>query len=192
MLRYKVKDKKRLIMIGKVFAKYGINLLYGESGCGKTISAIKALNNDNVIPILLDFDDNLSPEENNCQFIHLNGIDVLKDKDIDIPKEQVIVIDTWQLFLTNGGTLSFIKKLIEAKNTVIIIAHNKAIATKQDIPDIDPKLSNHFASKLFLERKFVKGKPVYTLYVLKLRGYKDNPVIKNWMRETEEINESSK
>lgn len=36
----------------------GINLLYGESGVGKTYSMIKHLNQNNIKPILVDFDNN--------------------------------------------------------------------------------------------------------------------------------------
>lgn len=173
-------------MLGKVFKEGGINLIYGESGTGKTISAIKALNEEGVTPILLDFDDNDSPEANECEYLHIDGSKYLLDTDSVIPTNEVIIIDTWQMLLTNGGRIEDVIKIKEAGNTVILIAHNKAIATKQDIPDIDPKYSNHFASKLFLQ--YSKGsKPAAIpegchLTILKLRGYRGKRTIHNWMR----------
>ena len=53
-------------MIAEVFRKNGINLVYGASGLGKTVSSVKAINSNGIKPILLDFDNNMSPEKNNC------------------------------------------------------------------------------------------------------------------------------
>ncbi len=176
-------------MLGKVFVKHGINLVYGESGFGKTVSTIKALNREDITPILLDFDNNLSPSQNECQYTHIDGPSYLKDKSCCIPNDKVIIVDTWQMFIVNGGSIKELHKIRDANNTVIIIAHNKAIATKQDIPDIDPRYVNHFDSKLYLsydKGSSVKSKlrpPSFDLTVLKLRGYKGDRVIVNWMRD---------
>lgn len=175
-------------MIGQVFKKGGINLIYGESGLGKTVSTIKALNADQITPILLDYDENHSPESNKCTYIHVDGTSYTKDKSSTIPTGRVIIIDTWQMFLTNEGTLADIVAMKDAGNTIIIVAHNKPLATKQDVPDIDPKYSNHFSSKLFMEYdkgSKTKGNPRaegYNLTVLKLRGYTGPRTIVNWMR----------
>ena len=189
MLLKEITIYKDRVMLGKVFKEGGINLIYGESGTGKTVSTIKALNEEDIIPILLDYDGNDSPKDNECEYIHIDGVKYLKDIESTIPTGKVIVIDTWQMLITNGGGIKTIEAICEAGNTVILIAHNKAIATKQDIPDIDPRYSNHFSSKLFIE--FDKGSktktntraPSYNLIVLKLRGYKGDRVLYNWMRD---------
>ena len=184
MLKKIVKTYKATVMLGKVFREKEINLLYGESGVGKTVSAIKALNNEGIEPILLDFDNNDSPTENKCDYIHINGLLYLSDDKSVIPKDKVIIIDTWQLLLSNGGNIDSVNKIKEAGNTVILIAHNKPIATKKDIPDIDSKYANHFGSKLFLERDYSKKtkSSIYNLHILKCRGYKGDAVIEDWMR----------
>ena len=189
MLKHEITKYKELKMIGKVFANKGINLIYGESGSGKTVGTIKALNEDGITPILLDFDDNLSPENNECEYVHIDGSKYLKDSKVLIPSGKVIIVDTWQMFLINGGDIKDIYEIMKHDNTVIIVAHNKPIATKEDIPDIDHKYSNHFASKLCLE--WDKGNGTKTnprpkgfhLTVQKLRGYRGDRIIYNWMRE---------
>ena len=60
-------------MIANVFRKNGINLVYGASGLGKTVSSIKAINAEGIVPLLLDFDNNMSPENNKCEYVHING-----------------------------------------------------------------------------------------------------------------------
>jgi len=55
MKHFIVKKYKGTIMLGGVFRENKINLLYGESGVGKTISTIKALNKDNIIPMFVVF-----------------------------------------------------------------------------------------------------------------------------------------
>lgn len=73
MLNFIQTDYKETTMIGNVFRQGGLNILYGESGLGKTVSSIKALNLDGITPILLDFDSNDSPEQNDCEYTHVDG-----------------------------------------------------------------------------------------------------------------------
>lgn len=188
MLKREITSYKGATMLGKVFRKDGINMVFGESGTGKTVSSIKALNEDGIIPILLDYDGNDSPKANECDYTHVDGVAYLKDDKAVIPTGRVIIVDTWQMLLTNGGSINTINKIHEAGNTVIIIAHNKPLATSHSIPDMDSKFYNHFDSKLFLE--YDKGSKTktnprpegYNLTVLKLRGYKGERTIHNWMR----------
>jgi hypothetical protein len=188
MYSHKINVYKDIVMLGKVFKKDGINLVYGESGLGKTVSTVKALNEDNVVPILLDFDNNNSPQSNGCEYIHIDGNSVLQSKNITLPTGEVIIIDTWQTFTDAGGSIEFVKKLQSKNNTIVIVAHNKPLATRGDIPDMDNKIYNHLDSKLFLE--YDKGSTVrsnprpegFNLHVLKLRGYDGSRIIKNWMR----------
>lgn len=183
-------------MLGKVFKKDGINLIYGESGSGKTVSTIKALNEDGIIPILLDFDNNLNPDKLGIKYIHIDGLkamSALTENAATAISDSVIIIDTWQLFVTNGYGIADAKKLQQHNNTIIIIAHNKDIATKTDIPDMDPKIVNHLDSKLYLE--YDKGSTTktnprpegYNLVVKKLRGYQGSRTIQSWMREPSKI-----
>ena len=190
-------------MIGKVFKKDGINLCYGESGLGKTVSSIKAVNSDNIVPILLDFDGNTSPENNNCNYTHIDGVKFIASymaKDAVIPKDQVIIIDTWAMFSVYLETNPMLLEDLHEGNTIIIIGHNIDIASKQDIPDVPSVLVNHWDAKLFMS--FDKGSsaktsarpPSYNLTVMKLRGYKGPRTIINWMRKSisEEIAEMNK
>ena len=191
---FSITDYKEYIMIGKVFVSNGLNLVYGASGTGKTISTIKALNEEGITPYLLDFDDNLSPEASNCNFYHVNGSAMFESKEsltsATIPTNSVIVVDTWQLFMTNGGHIDILREWADKyNNTIIIIAHNKDLATRTDLPDMDSRIANHMSSKLFLE--YDKGSKTKTnprpegtnLTVLKLRGYKGPRTIYNWMRD---------
>ena len=75
-------------MLADVFRKNKINLLYGESGSGKTISTIKALNKEGIEPLLFDFDDNDSPMVNNCSYLHIDGYKALADKTMVIPQSK--------------------------------------------------------------------------------------------------------
>ena len=174
-------------MFGKVFRELGINMVYGESGIGKTISTIKALNEEGITPLLLDFDDNDSPTENKCKYIHINGDMYISKKHLSkIPTDSVIIVDTWQTYLDAGGTMEHLEAIRDNGNTIIIIAHSKPIATKKDIPDMDSKYANHLASKLYLEYvKPAKAAESTNLIVMKSRGYKGPRVVKNWMRDTE-------
>jgi archaellum biogenesis ATPase FlaH len=184
-----ITEYKDIVMVGKVFKKNGISLIYGESGTGKTVSTIKAMNIEKIVPILLDFDNNQSPQENKCEYVHVNGTTALKDKDLILPMNSVVIIDTWAYYCKANpaiNKMAFIDKLIEVGNTVIIIAHNKGIATKQDIPDMDEEIVNHLSAKLWLERKgIIKkgiGEIINILHIYKCRGYSGKTTILNWMR----------
>jgi len=185
-------------MIGNVFVSNGMNLIYGASGTGKTISTIKALNSDGITPFLVDFDDNLSPESSNCKFNHVNGSAMFKSKQslssAVIPTDSVIIIDTWQLFITNGGSIDILVEWrTKYNNTIIIVAHSKELATRSDLPDMDSRIANHMHSKLFLEydkgsRTKTNPRPAGTnLTVLKLRGYSGDRTIHNWMRTDNDV-----
>jgi len=165
-------------MLAQVFRQNKINLLYGESGCGKTISAIKALNAEGITPILFDLDDNDSPEQNNCEYIHVDGYLALANKRLVMPDNKVIIVDTWHKFKSAGGIIEKLE-LIAETNTVILIDHNQSLATKQDIPTMSPELVNHLGSKLWLERT-KKGET--NLHIKKCRGYRGGSPIVNWMR----------
>lgn len=159
-------------LLGGVFPMDKITFLYGESGVGKTVSAIKALNESDVVPILIDYDHNLSPEVNGCKYIHIDGYAIKKTD--NVIKNEVIIIDTYAKMDMK------ILKMLEPFNTIIIIGHNKGIATKTDIPDADEEFVNHVGSKLYLA--YNKKYGTYNLTVFKCRGYSGDRIIADWMR----------
>jgi len=166
-------------MLAQVFRQNKINLLYGESGSGKTVSAIKALNQEGIEPILFDLDDNDSPEQNECLYTHIDGYKALANKHMVMPINKVIIVDTWHMFQSAGGTISKLELMAEF-NTVILIDHNQDFASKQDIPMMKAELVNHLGSKLWLERT---KKNEHNLHIKKCRGYKGGSPIINWMRQ---------
>ncbi len=179
MLKYSITEYKEIRMIGKVFRENGINYIFGESGVGKTISTINAINEDDIIPILLDFDDNMSPAFNKCKYVHIDGKEMMKNiKDTVVPEGEVIVVDTWVSFENSGGTIGLLQDFRANNNTVIIVDHNQALATKQDLPNLDSEIVNHLDSKLFLKRKSAGTE----LHILKSRGYAGEAIIPDWMR----------
>jgi hypothetical protein len=184
MLNHKQTAYMPISMIADVFVKGKINLLYGESGCGKTYSTLKALNSNGITPILLDLDNNLPPEEIDLQFEHLNGVVIVKkfmknNDSINIVSDSVVIIDTWQMFASiTDNDISFLEALKAKGNTIIVIAHAKDIATKKDIVDMESSIANHMDCKLFLERR----KSSVDLIIKKLRGYTGPMTITNWMR----------
>jgi len=188
LIKHTITTYKDVVMLGKVFKQYGVNLIYGESGIGKTVSSIKALNTDGIVPVLLDFDDNESPETNDCKYIHINGVTAVADTEATIPTEQVIIVDTWASYISAspyGDKMAYLNKLVSHNNTIVIVAHNKGIATKTDIPDIDEVIVNHLSSKLWLERRKATTKHpelCSTLHIYKCRGYTGARSIDNWMR----------
>jgi len=194
MLKHVVTDYSPTALVGGVFRKGGINLIYGESGIGKTVSTIRSLNKEGIVPILLDYDNNDSPSTNKCDYLHINGRAFLHDKDATIPTDKVIIVDTWVSYQSNyygsreGAPIEFLESLKSEGNTIIIVAHNKGIATKKDIPDMDEHIVNHLSAKLFME--YVPGKTTAKLktsesvdvIVMKCRGYSGPRRITNWMR----------
>ncbi len=182
MLTDIIVNYEETVMLAQVFRQNKINLLYGESGSGKTVSAIKALNQDGIEPILFDLDDNDGPEQNDCSYIHINGYKALANKHMVMPINKVIIVDTWHTFSSAGGTIAKLEMMAE-HNTVILIDHNKDIATKKDIPTMNEELVNHLGSKLWLERIYTaKNGTAHNLHIKKCRGYRGGSPIVEWMR----------
>jgi len=157
--------------IGKVFVQNGINYIFSESGLGKTLNTLLLLNNDDIEPILIDFDENQPFDKDyGLKVTMVDGPTVAKkyiEGKLTIPKNQVIILDTWQMMLNYDLTIDFANTLKSNNNTVIIIGHTKGIATKQDLPDMPNEIANHMHSKLYL---FKRKRDVY-LEVKKCRGY---------------------
>jgi len=194
MLKYQIKEKILEEKIAGLFPKGKISLLYGESGIGKTVSTVKALNEVEVEPILYDFDDNPTSNEVGCKYILIDGDKTLTrngdttdfENGVKVPKDSVIIVDTWTAFsnwfLSEMDAMSFIKRyFINANNTVIIIDHAKDMATRRDIPMMDEVLANHLAAKLWLREPKAKEDAKYrVLEIKKLRGSTATRII-GWM-----------
>ncbi len=210
MMRYEEKEFPVIEIIGNVFAKGKKGLFYGESGLGKTTISIKLLNDDGIEPFLVDFDDNPSPKDMGTKHTPINGFALMKhdhnESSLDIPTNAVIIVDTYAYTRVasmikdeSGNLVDRFEEFIDAlhnggSNTIIIIAHNKDIATKRDIPDADPVWVNHLGFKLWLHEEKrekdsqgitlgkVKMFPAAVLTVKKLRGYRgDRDILMRWL-----------
>jgi len=194
MLSSIIKEYKEHVMIAEVFPENGISLVYGASGIGKTITTIKQLNAVGIKPIHFDLDSNIDPKELGIDVLHVDGNDIIRrmieDEPIALPTDSVVILDTWQLLSTVFGTeddaMRYAKKLRDNGNTIIIIGHENKHKNDRDNPDMSPEYANHLDAKLWfhLGRKITTGKDkspeTYNLKVVKLRGYRGEPIIYGW------------
>jgi len=180
-------------IIGRVFAKGTIGMVYAESGIGKTTTTINFLNEDGITPILVDFDDNPSPTDMDTTHTVIDGYQLSKHmlqedaRDIDVGTGKVYIVDTYAhsraAYTTSEGFDAFepFLELLNAggSNTVIVIAHAKELATRKDLADVEEVWGNHLGFKVFIKEQLVAlpnepkvKKPAAILVVKKLRGYK--------------------
>ena len=183
---------KTLEKIGDLIPKGKVTLIHGRSGCGKTLSIIKYMENQNVEPYFIDFDSN--DEYDDMKLTHIDGyklIDKMKydNSVIDAFKNQVVIVDTYakaeQIMNSSndiGDIHSFIDALIDRGNTVIAIAHTAYYSGKPAEPMVDAMFANHVACRLHLHNEVKQTKTSIYLEIEKLRGT-DSKIIKNWMRE---------
>jgi len=183
--KFKAKGETR--MIGNLIPIGRVTLLHGISGCGKTMGIIKYLIHEKVKPVFIDFDHN--NEISAFDTDHLDGEMVVKyiSSNKIILRDRVVIVDTYHLassFLGSDKKLHlFIDTLIKLGNTVIVLSHTNAFSGKADEPAVDIPWANHVACKLRLHRKIqANGEKIY-LEVEKLRGYKGDTFITNWMRD---------
>ena len=180
---YKKKEHQKM-MLTPLIEESKITLLHGESGSGKTMFAIKHLNKNNIIPLLIDFDDNEDDElkELGLKAENIDGemfADDLMNKHSDkkILKDLVLIIDTWTLFCRYIGkeeidAISILHKLSEEHSaTIIILSHTVAFSGKEDKPDMDNNVYRHIKSRLYIRRTTLKSSIEYDLIIEKLRGY---------------------
>ena len=199
MLSSIIKVYKEHIMIADVFPENGISLIYGASGIGKTITTIKHLNDVGITPIHFDLDSNIDPKEFGIDVIHIDGNDIIRrmadDEQLEpvaLPAEGVMILDTWQLLSSAFGeesyAMRYAKKLRDNGMTVIIIGHENKHKNDRDNPDMSPEYANHLDAKLWFHtgRAVTTGKDkspaTYNLKVVKLRGYKGEPIIYEWRK----------
>jgi len=197
-------------LLGNLIPKGKITLLHGASGSGKTYSLLKFLNSNYIEPYFIDFDDNTIYKDK-FKFIHIDGyklVNHLFNKESindlsNILRNKVVVIDTYALANNairakkeeynidiNYGVDNLCKTLQSFEVTVIILAHTKYYAGKQQEPDCSFVFANHVACRLHLvniekidsRTKDKQIKRTSYLEIEKLRGYDGERIIKDWMR----------
>ena len=142
-----IKTPEPVELVG-LMEKGGVGLLYGESGLGKTVFAIKhACKHFGNQVALIDFDDNPRVDIlDDVEYLHIDGkmlIDRLDD--IDIPDGYVMIVDTYRMLEQTAGSVGDVIELLNksGSNTVIVIAHSKDLATRRDLADVDEVWKNH-------------------------------------------------
>lgn len=192
LLSKHIKTLEEKDMLTSILEKNKVALIHGESGSGKTVFAIKHLNDNKIIPILVDFDDNCQQEmkENGIETIIVDGytfmkeiLDIGKGKDLrDSISGSVLIIDTWTLFCKEMDydehqAIDMINKLSNSGFTIIILAHTKPFSGKEDVPDVDGKIYKHIKSRFYIRRTTLKSQIEYDLIIEKARGYKGKKII---------------
>ena len=195
-------------LIANLYPKSRVSMLYGPSGVGKTVSGVKSLNVANIVPFVLDFDDNFPMEGVTAEYLdgkqffekfYLNE-DISKADKIETVKDKYFILDTWAMYESFINLLNaregknkydawFILEEI-ARNSMglCFIAHAKLYASRQDIPDINEMYTNHSAARfrLYYDKGTSSGKAPrpasYVLAIEKLRGYNGPREIRDWMR----------
>lgn len=187
-----IKQEESKDMLTNIIEKNKITLVHGESGSGKTIFAIKHLNEFDIEPILVDFDDNTQAElkEVGVKALIVDGhpfmtelLDLTNGE--ELRKElngSVLIIDTWSLFykeleISEDDALKLLEKLTEVGLTIIVASHTTIYSGKEDSPDVSPFVYRHIKSRFYIRRTTLKSKIEYDLIIEKSRGYKGPKII---------------
>ena len=180
-------------MLTDLIEENKITLIHGESGSGKSVFAVKHLNENRIEPFIADFDDN-NPRElelNGLKARLLDGSKFLryllyegpkeipkKDELLELYRGAVIVIDTWTLFvreLYEGEELHALLALQRVSAlgfTFIVISHTNEFAGKEPVPDVSPEVYRHMKARLYIRRNTRTNDISYDLLIEKLKGYK--------------------
>lgn len=188
-----IKKSEAKDMLTSLIEKNKLALVHGESGSGKTVFAIKHLNENNITPILVDFDDNSNEEmdKNEINATIVDGYTFMHEMlDIEHGRElresikgSCLIIDTWTLFCKEMDydehqAKDMLEILSKAGFTIIILAHTKPFSGKEDVPDMDGKVYRHIKSRFYIRRTTLKSQIDYDLLIEKARGYKGSKIIK--------------
>ena len=182
--KYKKNDGAKN-MLTPLVEENKILLIHGESGAGKTVYAIKHLNENGIIPLLLDLDDNEAEELESlgCKCDMVDGyamIEAMEDEDVDALKGKVVIIDTWTLFWSEIGdeTLAHqvLKNMCAKGVTVIVAAHTTPYSGKEDKPQMLDEIYRHIKGRLYVRKTTLKNMVEYHLLVEKVRGYKGTKI----------------
>ena len=187
--------------IGDLIPLNKITLLHGRSGCGKTTSVLKYLIEHDITPVFLDFDTNDGIEDSLDEMVHIDGFKFwdnfmecynqdTKSELVEQLASKVFVIDTYAMANNYISTStenryniqSLCTFLVEANSTVVVTAHTVYYSGKDHEPDVDTVWANHLGCKLHLRKDILKTKTNVYLEVEKLRGYKGNDIVPDWMR----------
>ena len=197
MLTKYYKKEIEKVMLSEYIEQYKTTIVHGESGSGKSIFAVKELNDAGITPVYIDLDDNEINEfetlDAKCEL--LDGYDFLKDliifdddeniielnnELIEHLKDKVVIIDTWTLFSGFCGSeykAYDITKILNKNNiTVIILAHTIPYSGKDDKPEIADKIYRHIKARLHIRITKLKTKTEYHLIIEKLRGFLGNKI----------------
>jgi DNA repair ATPase RecN len=103
-----------------------------------------------------------------------------------IIENETIIIDTYAKAVNEFGgadtLFRYIDRLIENGCDVVIVSHTKKSGNK-DITDVEEIYANHCDGRVHLYTNTTKTKGTETYLIIeKLRGYKGNMMIKEWMR----------
>jgi len=182
--------------IGDLIPLNRTTLIYGRSGCGKSVSILKYLNKHNEIPYFIDFDSN-DNIESLASLNHIDGYlfwDNISTSNKDEVKQElsdkVFIIDTYAMAdnyikakTDNKYSVTDLCSMLTSfGSTVIVIAHAIYYSGKDAEPDVDTIWSNHIGCKLHLHKDILKTKTNIYLEVEKLRGYNGPDIINDWMR----------
>ena len=180
------------MMLSTYIEKNKITLIHGESGSGKSIFAVKELNEAGIKPVYIDFDDNELNEFRtlNCECDLIEGETFFDDfigknyYNLELwnhLKDKVVIIDTWTLFSAYCGSElnahRIVKDLIRLGSTVIILAHTTPYSGKEDKPEMEDKIYRHIKARLYIRRTTLKSKIEYHLIIEKLRGHQGDKMM---------------
>lgn len=193
VLQY-AKKEEEINMLTPYISENDTALIYGQSGSGKTQFIVNHLNENNIVPILIDFDNNQTSHfkavNQKSEVLIVEGVDflsaILKKSNSQLRQDlkgKVLILDTWVLinvwFNERGTPLTeqqVYKKLKTLKDniedcTIIIIAHADCFGSKEDKPEMDSAVYNHIDTRLNIKVHTTTTKRTYTLFVEKVRGY---------------------
>lgn len=181
--------------IGNIIPQNEVTVIIGLPSVGKTHTIIKFLNQENIIPIVINLDE--SPHDDSLNVISLSGTQIHNlDKFTDL-EGKVIIIDTYQLMMDELGfdnteaeqkkiSRYLIKLAHEKQVTIIIIGHTEDFASKEGIFTSNPYLVRDCAEQIIMQSKQtnkIKDNEVsYCSTIKKGRGIGGTKIIDNWMR----------
>ncbi len=182
---YLYKNKVPLQLIGDLIPRNKTTLLHGRSGCGKTFSILKFFKKENIVPILLDFDDN----DTTPDITHVDGDKFIEALSLDSSlyselKGQIIIIDT---YVTASASFKkhldcTVKEFVDSLDaTIIVVAHTVYYSGKPAEASVPFEFANHVSCRLHLHNDVKMTKINDYLEIEKLRGI-GSFNIHNWMR----------
>lgn len=189
------------VRIGEIIPKYQLTVTIGLPGTGKTHTLIKFFNEQNITPILINLDETPVDKSLKARCLEGSVVKHLLNDEFDDLEDKVIIIDTYQLMMTEIGNQSntdeeqaqvsqiLVHLAKEKKVTIVVIGHTEDFASKEGIFTANKYLIRDAAEVLIMGSKIMGGvgkkKAVYETTVKKGRGIGGSHVLAEWMRDTE-------